>query len=458
MKYYYLFLCFILTSNCFAQVKKDSTISDVDFLIDKIKYKYAGYSDKVKGNEFERIIKEVKASTSKDTFANLSKLTMYFNDIHLGLYQIYWPEKIDTNICKKNYQVLEAQSNKKYKEYWIDDLNQTIICLTKNSGNYYEGFVVETKTEAPIGLSILKFKKDRENNFIADVIDCDDWYRGFMNSTFDNNKLLLIKGYKKWLKIDYYTKGMLNTKTEFVFKPFFKVLDSCNVLLKMPSFSSRYVSFYDSLIQASKSKIISSKNLLIDLRNNRGGIIGNFFSLFPFLGKGSIISTGYSSLSSDDLINDLSIKREKYFNLKDTERVSSYDNYLKRLKISRGNFIYNKSDTFSVNEVDSFPTVKNIAIITNNTCVSAAELMLLYFKQSNKVKVFGQTTGGAVDFLDEKRFVTPFGKYNFFVPTTKREITPSMPAYDKTGILPDIPISDDEPDWIDFVKKYYEKK
>jgi hypothetical protein len=44
------------------------------------------------------------------------------------------------------------------------------------------------------------------------------------------------------------------------------------------------------------------------------------------------------------------------------------------------------------------------------------------------------------------------------VATTKRITTKDAPLYDNTGIKPDIEISDDVPDWIEFVKKYYENK
>ena len=52
----------------------------------------------------------------------------------------------------------------------------------------------------------------------------------------------------------------------------------------------------------------------------------------------------------------------------------------------------------------------------------------------------------------------PKSNYGLWVALLKMEINNENPSYDKTGIKPDVEISDDEPDWIDFVKKYYEKK
>jgi uncharacterized lipoprotein YehR (DUF1307 family) len=431
--------------------------NDIDFVVNKIKYTYAGYKDKIKGNEFEDLIKKVRITTSKDTFAQLAKLTSYFQDIHLGLYQIYWPDKIDTNQCKINYASINVRT-KKNESFWIDDLNQNVICLRKENNNDYAGYLVESKRKVPLGLCILKFRINKKQPFLADVIDLEEYYRAFMKSFFTNDNVLMIKGYKKWTKIENYNSRKLESSTTINNKPFFKILDTNNVLLNMPSFSRYYIPIYDSIVKANKNLIGETKNLIIDLRNNRGGVIGNFYSLFPFLGKNVIMEGGYSSLSSDDLVKNFNNKKENYLKQKDTAMAKAYDDYVKRLIENKNNFIFNKSDTFSVNQIDSFPKLKNIAIITNNSSVSSAELMLLFFKQSNKVKVFGEVTGGVVDYLDEMRFQTPFSKFNLFVPTTKREITALFPAYDMTGIKPDIQISDNEPDWIDFVKRYYEKK
>ncbi len=85
-------------------------------------------------------------------------------------------------------------------------------------------------------------------------------------------------------------------------------------------------------------------------------------------------------------------------------------------------------------------------------------MLILHFKQSKKVTTFGEATGGAIDHPNNQELFLPQSKHQFWIVATKMVINDENPSYDKTGIKPDIEISDDEPDWIDFVKKYYQNK
>jgi C-terminal processing protease CtpA/Prc len=81
--------------------------------------------------------------------------------------------------------------------------------------------------------------------------------------------------------------------------------------------------------------------------------------------------------------------------------------------------------------------------------------MLLNFKQSKKVTLFGERTGGAVDYLNAMSFKLPYGGYNLTVASVKRALKDNEPSYDGKGIPPNIEIDDTITDWVAFVKKYY---
>lgn len=82
---------------------------------------------------------------------------------------------------------------------------------------------------------------------------------------------------------------------------------------------------------------------------------------------------------------------------------------------------------------------------------------MLIFKQSKKVTTFGEHTMGAVDYLDLYLVQSPTKKYKMYIPTTRRIIPPGQSKLDGVGITPNIKISDTVPDWIEYVKDYYEK-
>jgi C-terminal processing protease CtpA/Prc len=82
-------------------------------------------------------------------------------------------------------------------------------------------------------------------------------------------------------------------------------------------------------------------------------------------------------------------------------------------------------------------------------------MMIMDFRQSKKVTVFGQRTAGAIDYLDFYPVDMPSKKYTIYIPGSKRVIPPGGKKYDGVGLDPDIPISDTVPDWIDFIKLFY---
>ncbi len=460
-KYYFILLSYILTNSCFAQIKKDSVVSDVDFLINKIKYTYAGYRDKVKGDEFKKIIKEVKASTSKDTFANLSKLTMYFNDAHLRIFQEIPLEKIDTNVCKSNLQELKKfvgmPNQNKYSGYWVSANNNSVIYLHAKSKSNYEGFIVETKTKMPKGFCNIKIKQNIHGELVTDFVSIN-MRRFFLKFKFINDTTLMGNAYSKWKKIKNYRERYLDDKIIPTTIPAFKVLDSNNVVLYMPSFIRSRVAEYDSIIKANKEAILNCKNLIIDLRYNGGGSIRNYSPLLPIICTNIIWNRQTLAYADQDYIDYLEKIKIRVDSTKDVERMLRFQKIVDTAKSNFGKY-FTPQKTISYDCKDTVQNkVRNVAVITNYGCLSAAEMLVLHFKQSKKVTTFGEATGGAIDYPYNEVLFLPKSKLEFWITGSKMTLNDDNPSYDKTGIKPDIEISDNEPDWVEFVKKYYDSK
>ncbi len=454
-----LLLIFILLiqNQIYAQT---NNLNDIDFMVQKIKTVYSGFNDKVKIDDFNHLIEIVKSSKSLDTFATLSKLTLYFNDHHLKLFQ---KNKFDTNnveTYKSNLISVETKNKSRrkflYEGYWINDLNTIVIFLCQNVGGGYEGYVIESKKKIPKGLCLIKMEKKIEGKYITDHTSASG-NRVFLKSFFKNKNLLYCNSYSKWKKVVDYKTDYLTGRNEIEREPSLDLSDTSFAILKMPSFNGDLVRTYDSIIRNNKVSISKASTLILDLRNNMGGVINCFLPLFSLICSKPIISPAIFTLSSDDVIEDFKKRREKYLLQKDTSRLFVYDEYIKKLQTSPHDFVYNKSDTvwYCKPRTPVYNNIKNVAIITNNACLSAAELMLLYFKQSDKVKIFGENTGGAVDYLDAFSYKLPITNYTFWVASTKRAISKLHIEYDKTGIKPDIAIDNNVSDWVSFVKNYY---
>ncbi len=224
----------------------------------------------------------------------------------------------------------------------------------------------------------------------------------------------------------------------------------------MPDFNGEMIDVYDSLNNSNRKILSNSKNLIIDIRNNQGGYTNCFDSLIPYICTHPILSSPSYTLCSQDLIDDAKKERQVYILKKDTALVFFYNKYINKIIVWKYKFMEEPSDTLLC--LNNGSLIKNVGMITNYGCRSAAELMILYFQQSSKVKVFGEITGGALDNLDAIKIKLPVSGYTLFIATTKRVISVSQPGYDNVGIKPDVSISDSTANWIDFVKHYYESK
>lgn len=452
---------FLIPVALFSQVDK---ITDIDFVYKKIKTVYAGYKNKVKSNDFEKIIKLTRAASYKDedTFAALSRITSYFNDHHLSLYEKRFNKNIDTALCSLNYERLykligNRTKKNKYEGYWINELNSIVIYLKKVQKNQLDGFIIETSIPAvPRGYCIIKVKENKMHKGLTDYISIDGEFRVFTKTHFKSDSVLIGNSFSKWHKLNSYKPDFLESQHPIIYKPSVIVIDSNNVLIMMNNFSTKGIAkVYDSLIRENEKSIANCKNLIIDIRNNGGGSIRSFIPLLPFICSKPLLHVGAFVLCSNDLIEDAKESRKVYNERKDTAKVLAYDEFITRMVAHKDDFIYNPPDTFPCVQLPS--KIKNVALLINHGCRSAAELMILMLKQINMVKTFGESTAGSVDYLDMITYELPVSKYIFWVGTTQREITKNAPLYDNVGIPPDVEIPENIMDWPGFVKKYYEQ-
>lgn len=446
-------------SVCFAQSQYKN---DFDFLSATIKNAYSGYFDKANGKEFDELVQRVKRSRSKDTFALLSQMTLFFNDHHLALHDLrIGQRKIDTQQCKKDSLLVQKYfANRKLKDqyegFWLSEFNNCVIALKKVKTNpvIYHGYVVECNAKLMPGYCMLKMTRQKDGTFLTDYIDVDFYFRIFAKSKFKNTNTLWVNSRDRFQRITVYTPGFLTNKKAISYKPYFTSIDDKTVLLAMPSFRRKYITTIDSIVQANKAAIDSATTLIVDIRNNGGGTINNYFPLFPYIYTNPIVHCGGYVRYSDVYIQDYEADIRRFVEQGDTAKAALYTKYLDTIKLKKGQFDYTPPDTLA-QDLPILARPKKVAVLINNNCLSAAELMLLNFKQSSKVTIFGERTGGAVDYLDGLRLTLPRHKYDLFIAISKRELTTQQPSYDATGIKPDVEIADDVTDWIEFVRKYY---
>lgn len=241
--------------------------------------------------------------------------------------------------------------------------------------------------------------------------------------------------------------------------PYFERINNKTVFLRIPRFWGPVKSKIDSVISVNKSTILSSPNLIIDLRNNGGGSDRNYSELLPILYTNPIRVVGMEFLSTplnNQRMLDFINKDEYGFNQEEKEWAQkSYDTLSKHI----GEFVNLNGQLVTETTLDTvFEKPKNIGIIINEGIGSTTEQFLLAAKQSKKVKLFGTTTAGVLDISNMYFVKSPCAEFELGYSLSKSMRIPEMTIDDK-GIQPDYYIDKEIPkyEWINFVTEILNK-
>ena len=329
----------------------------------------------------------------------------------------------------------------------------------KKVGQSYIGFIIETSAENwKQGDVKLKFDDKTGTYFLRDksaenITNIKAIGKNYLQLGRFLLKRLLPK-YEPDKVIDTYFK-LINVK-----KPIIEEINTTTLLLRIPSFDGTQKKDIDSVIEANKSKILHTENLIIDIRNNGGGSDNSYENIIPFLYTNPIRIVGVEMLSTKlnnqrmlDFINN----PEYGFDEMDKKWAkTSYHSLEKHL----GSFVNLDTTKINIQKLDtiySFP--KNVGIIINKGNGSTAEQFLLAAKQSQKVKLFGTTTLGVLDISNMNFLKSPCNEFELGYCISKSFRIPDM-TIDSKGIQPDYYLDNgiEEYNWIDYVSTVLNQK
>lgn len=223
-------------------------------------------------------------------------------------------------------------------------------------------------------------------------------------------------------------------------------------LLTLPSFGYGHKEVVDSLIRTHHDQLIQSRNLIIDLRNNGGGDDITFTEIIPYLYTNPIKSINNSILSSPD-------------NIKKYEAIASSSSYpeanrryagllVKKLKANPGKFYKKSNNTIKLNSI--LPNPVNVIVLMNKGCMSSCEEFVLVARQSSKVVLMGEHTGGVLDYANVHYLQLPCKTGWLQYATSRTNRLPEFPI-DNIGIAPAVKIPEGK-NWIEFATEFLMRK
>lgn len=243
-------------------------------------------------------------------------------------------------------------------------------------------------------------------------------------------------------------------------RPIFQIIDAENVLISIPSHSPEYAPILKELVDKNKSQIENAKNLILDLRGNHGGSSGTTNVLAPFILTSSLNPEKF--WVGDESFIVASKQNSRYFNMGVTQGWLP-KNLMLRIEENTGKLIP-LSDTKTETPrppIKELPKPQNVAILMDKGIYSAGEAAILSAMKSKKVTLFGDNTGGMIDY--QSTSVTLFSKcpaQGFYLGYPMFAASNRLPlgGINETGIPPDVRIKGTEKSPIGFIINYYKSQ
>lgn len=148
--------------------------------------------------------------------------------------------------------------------------------------------------------------------------------------------------------------------------PYLEQLNEKTLYLRIPSFQASQKQKIDSVIAAGREKILSTENLIIDIRNGTGGSDASYNQILPLIYTNPIRTVGVEYLSTqlnNQRMLDFISKPEYGFSEENKKWAkASFD----KLEKERGKFVNLNESVVNITKYDTvYPYPKNVGIIIN---------------------------------------------------------------------------------------------
>lgn len=228
-----------------------------------------------------------------------------------------------------------------------------------------------------------------------------------------------------------------------------KSIDSQTFYVKIPSFGISF-EMVDSVLKAHDAVIRNSPHLIVDIRDNGGGMNSSFPALLKYLNTNSFkdIHSHFRSTADNLQAEKVMIDQALAQGWISVKEAKPWQEGLAKNRKQIGKMVKYPAENMKYKEVLANP--QKVSVLMNEHCYSSAEYFVFYAKQSKKVTLFGNHTGGMMDYGNVREHKLPCPTFELRLPTTRTGWVDYAPI-DNVGFQPDVKIPDTEKDWVKFV-------
>ncbi len=235
-------------------------------------------------------------------------------------------------------------------------------------------------------------------------------------------------------------------------------LSDQTLYLKFPSMLYPYKTVMDSLLSVNDQLLRTTPNLIIDIRNSRGGSDFVWSGLQPYLYTSPVrrplLETRCTTFTAEKLKEY--IDSSPYIDLTSKNMLEDRIKLISKNAGKFSDFNGDKEQTFISSEINISLFPRRAGIIYSENNGSANEGFLMWARQSYKVKTYGVNTYGVFDVSNLMPAKSPYTRNTLFYTTTRSKWLPKF-SIDDVGFTPDIYLGDiPQERWIDEVIRHIE--
>jgi len=436
-------------------------------LVNKLEKNYIGLRQKQITNtakdyeERKQIFEQKSIAVSPENCAEfLDEFLNYFDDGHLHVIERPNYSESELNEYKKSikedmlkqdslnqdiqlgYDTKIDQAKDLIIGNWTDGVSRFIVLKAKDE---YHAYIAETSKESIEAGELKAIFKPKDNGYTLRYYSYN-YGPVYTRGEIYKNGQLLRAGHVFWKKVKPTYSIPIDEVVDFK-KPRLDIINTKTTLLTIPSFEHDF-NYFKEFIEENQLYIKNSRNLIIDIRGNRGGN-GVYFDLIELFATQNMSGSQGLVLASDD--NLAYFERQMQY----SKRV--YKPVVQRIKNNMGKIVDGPQypeKKFRISD----NLIENVAILTDHGSASASESFILHSKRaSSKVKTFGTPTAGMIDYTSVNSLLLNSGKQNILLayPTsTLHKFIPNQ-GFNQTGIVPDVQLNEYMNDPIKYITDYF---